>query len=296
MNGMFKRIALFVATNVLILLMVTLVFRVFGLESYITKYGLNYGSLAIFSLIAGFGGAFLSLAMSKWIAKWLMKVRVIQGIPAPGTQEAWLVDRITRLAQAAGLPAVPEIGIYENEEVNAFATGATKRGSLVAVSRGLLQRLDEPQVEAVLAHEIGHIANGDMVTMTLLQGVINTFVIFLSRTIAFVASTFVRREMGRLVYFVVMIVMQIAFSILGSLVVMAYSRQREFRADAMGAKLTTRDNMISALERLKTTSDLVDTSKPAMQTMRISGGKPAFFKLLMSHPPLEARIERLRQL
>lgn len=291
---MLKRIALFVITNALILLMIVIVTQVFGLQPYLSRYDLNLPSLLIYSAIVGFGGAFISLAISKWMAKWLMGVRVIKGQPIPGTAEAFVLDRVTALSQAAGLPKVPEVGIYESAEVNAFATGATKRGSLVAVSRGLLQNLNQNEVDAVLAHEVAHIANGDMVTMTLLQGIVNTFVVFLSRIIAFFVSKFVNENLASVVYFVVMLASQIVLSILGSMVVMAFSRHREFRADAGGAKLAGRENMISALDRLKTTVDLVDNTKPAMQTMRIAGGRPGWMKLFMSHPPLEDRIARLR--
>lgn len=291
---MLKRIALFVITNALILLMIVVVTQVFGIQPYLSRYDLNLPSLLIYSAIVGFGGAFISLAISKWMAKWLMGVRVIKGQPMPGTAEAFVLDRVTALSQAAGLPKVPEVGIYESAEVNAFATGATKRGSLVAVSRGLLQNLNQNEVDAVLAHEVAHIANGDMVTMTLLQGVVNTFVVFLSRVIAFFVSKFVNENLGSIVYFVVMLVSQIILSIFGSMVVMAFSRHREFRADAGGAKLSGRENMIAALDRLRTTVDLVDQTKPAMQTMRISGGRPGWMKLFMSHPPLEDRIARLR--
>lgn len=289
-----RRILLFVLTNILVLTMIFIVVRLFGLDGFLTTQGLNLPGLLVFSAVLGFGGAFISLAISKWMAKMAMGVRTFTPQTATTAEERWLVDTVYALSRKAGLPKMPEVGIYESDEVNAFATGPSRSNSLVAVSRGLLRSMTQDEVEGVLAHEVAHVANGDMVTMTLLQGVINTFVIFLSRIVAWIASRFVREEMAMPVYFLVAIVTQIVFGLLGSLVVMGFSRYREYRADAGGAALSSRDKMIAALERLRMNKDRVDTSQPALQTMKISGGS-ALLALFASHPPLEDRIARLRR-
>ncbi len=258
--------------------------------------GINYTSLAVFSLLVGFSGAFISLAMSRWMAKKMMKVRVLDPNDNLTTAERQLVERVHRLSRAAGLMHMPEVGIYRSQEVNAFATGPTKKRSLVAVSTGLLQSMDDDAVEGVLAHEVAHVSNGDMVTMTLLQGVINTFVVFLSRIVAAVVSNFVREEMRMIVHFIAIIVFQILFSILGSLVVMAYSRHREFHADRGGADLAGKDKMAHALRSLKNTlSNANDHSDDtAIQTMKINN-KGGAARLFSSHPDLDERIARLEQ-
>lgn len=288
-----KRIGLLIVTNVLVLTLVTGIIFATGLWNYRGPGGLNLGTLALFSIVVGFTGSFISLAISKWMAKTMMGVQIVR----PGSQdpyERWLVDTIYRQARQAGLKTMPEVGIYNSPEVNAFATGPSKNNSLVAVSSGLLQAMDHDGVEGVLGHEVAHIANGDMVTMTLLQGVINTFAVFLARMIAYGVSTMVRSELAFFVELMCIIVLQIVFTILGSLVVMAFSRHREFHADAGGARLAGRDKMISGLEQLRRHVEMVDRGQPALATMKISGGASGFMKLFSTHPPLEERIARLK--
>lgn len=291
---MLKRIILFGLTNVLILTMLVIVLNLFGIRPYLSEQGIQYVPLLIFSVVLGFGGAFISLALSKWMAKTFMKVQVINPRQPANEAEKWLVDRVHQLSRKAGLTTMPEVGVYPSDEVNAFATGPSKRNSLVAVSAGLLQQLDGDEVEAVLAHEVAHIANGDMVTMTLIQGVVNTFVIFLARIIASVVASFIRSEASTLVYFACVIFFQIVFSILGTMVVMAFSRHREFRADAAASQYAGADKMVRALQRLQQNSGRVDTSQQAYQSLKISGGNAGFLRLFMSHPPIEERIAALK--
>ncbi len=288
----FKRIGLFVLTNILILTTITIVMNLLGVGPYLTAQGIDYGALMIFCLLWGMGGAFISLALSRVMAKWMMRVRVIKADTA-NAHEIELVQTVHRLAQAAGLPAMPEVGVYDSPEVNAFATGPTKKRALVAVSTGLLHRMDRDGVEGVLGHEVAHIANGDMVTMTLLQGVINAFVMFFARVIAFAISTQVRDEAKAIVHLVAVIVLQIAFSILGFMVVAAFSRWREYRADAAGARLAGRERMISALKALQGAPVMNDDN--AVSAFKISGKRSGFMALMSTHPPLEDRIRRLEQ-
>ncbi|HYN42080.1 MAG TPA: protease HtpX [Thermoanaerobaculia bacterium] len=295
-----KRVFLFVAVNVLVVATISIVLSVLGVRPYLTQRGLDLGSLAVFCLVWGFGGAFISLGLSRVMAKWGMGVKLIDpGTPDPTLQE--LVSTVHRLAQAAGLRTMPQVGVYDSDEVNAFATGPTKNRSLVAVSTGLLRRLRRDEVEGVLGHEIAHVANGDMVTMTLVQGVVNAFTMFLARVLAFfVAQLFRRDEEGggvsHIVYFVATLVFDIAFSILGSVVVAWFSRLREFRADAGGAQLAGRDRMVGALEALQRTYGIVDPadSQAAVQTLKISGHPRGLMKFFSTHPPLETRIARLK--
>lgn len=257
--------------------------------------GLNFQALMIFSIVVGFTGAFISLAMSRWMAKKMMGVRVIDPSKSMSQREKDLVDRVHRLSRAAGLMHMPEVGIYNSREVNAFATGPSKKRSLVAVSSGLLESMDEDAVEGVLAHEVAHVANGDMVTMTLLQGVVNTFVVFLSRIVASIVSSFVREEMRFVVHFAAIIIFQILFSILGSIVVFAYSRYREYHADNGGADLAGKDKMIHALESLKQQVNRVRDPQHddnAVQTLKINNKTK--MNLFSSHPDLDDRIARLR--
>ncbi len=294
---MFKRIALFVLVNILVLLTVSIILKVLGVEPYLNNnYGINYGSLMVFCLVWGFAGSFISLLLSKFMAKMMMRVKIIDPQTATG-EGAELLRTVERLAKSAGLSKTPEVGIYDSPEVNAFATGATKNSSLVAVSSGLLQRMDKTEVEGVLGHEIAHIANGDMVTLALIQGVINAFVLFFAKIVAWAAANAMRGENddrpNHLVAFGVEILFQILFGILGSMVVAYFSRMREFRADKGGAQFAGREKMVRALEALRHTTQLVDQSNKALNTMKISsGGK--FFALLATHPPLEQRIERLK--
>jgi len=294
---MAKRIGLFLLTNLLVILVATIIFQVFGIGRYTTQYGIDYGQLMVFCLVWGMAGALISLAMSRWTAKMFMKVQLIDpSTPDPHARE--LVQTVSRLAEAAGIP-MPEVGIYPSDEVNAFATGPSKSRSLVAVSAGLLQRMRREEVEGVLGHEIAHIANGDMVTMTLLQGVINAFVMFLARVIAFGIDQAMRdRSNGRgglgfMGQFVVIMLLQTVFMALGMIVIAAFSRYREYRADAGSARLGGREKMISALEALKGTVELVETkSDRSVATMKIAGG--GLKSLWATHPPLDERIERLR--
>lgn len=289
-----KRIGLLVLVNFLVIFTIVIVTSVLGIGNYITQYGLDYGSLLAFSIIVGFAGALISLAISRWMAKKMMGVKVINPQGSLNSVESDLIDKVYRLAKNAGITVMPEVGIYHSPEVNAFATGPTKNRSLVAVSAGLLQNLDQDGIEGVLAHEVAHIANGDMVTMTLIQGVVNTFVVFLSRVAAFTVSKFVKEELANVVHFISIIVFQLLFGILGSIAVMAFSRRREYKADLGGADLAGKDKMIRALEQLKANVRMVQTNQESVQTLKISGGPSKMLKLLSSHPDLDDRINRLK--
>ncbi|MCG8395519.1 protease HtpX [Bacillus atrophaeus] len=295
---MAKRIFLFILTNILVITTIGIVLSIIGaatgVGTYFTGDGrINVVALLVFSLVVGFVGSFMSLLMSRWMAKMMMGVRVLNPEKqALNHDEQQLIDRVHRLSRTAGLTKMPEVGIYNSSEVNAFATGPSKRRSLVAVSSGLLQQMDDAAVEGVLAHEVAHIANGDMVTMTLLQGIVNTFVVFLSRIAAWIASRFVKEDLAPIVHFIAVIVFQIVFSILGSLVVFAYSRHREFHADRGGADLAGKDKMIHALQTLKHySSRVVEEEQTAVQTLKINGKKHS--SLFSTHPDLDERIRRL---
>ncbi len=290
-----KRIGLFVVVNILIITTISIVLNLLGVKPYITEQGIDYNALMVFCLIWGMGGAFISLGLSRIMAKMLMRVKVIDPRSATGTQKE-IVDMVYRYSKAAGISKMPEVGIYDSPEINAFATGPTKNRSLVAVSTGLLNRMDRDQVEGVIGHEVAHIANGDMVTMTLIQGIMNAFVMFLARVIAFAVSQNVKQENRFIVQFVTIIVLQILLSILGSIVVSYFSRAREFRADAGGARLAGREKMISALKGLQGTLGRVDNEQAAFATLKISGKKGGgLMALLSTHPPLEERIRRLER-
>jgi heat shock protein HtpX len=287
-----KRVVLFLVTNILVMLTITILVQVLGLGRGLG--GTGWGGLMVFCLVWGMAGSFISLALSRVMAKQMMGVQVID----PGTSDPTartLVDIVHGLARGAHLPAMPEVGIYDSPEVNAFATGPTKSRALVAVSSGLLERMNRDEVEGVLGHEITHVANGDMVTMTLLQGVVNAFVLFFARVIAFAVSQSVREESRGMVNFLVIIVLQIVLSLLGAFVVAGFSRWREFRADRGGATLAGTPKMIAALERLRRNSELVDTRQESLATLKIAGTPSRFMALLASHPPLEERIARLQQ-
>ena len=294
-QAMGKRIFLFILTNLAVVLTLSIVLSILGVGRYVGPRGLDIGALATLSFVWGMGGAFISLQMSRWMAKMATGMKIVDG--RTGNADADRVyAMVAGLTQKAGLP-MPEVGVYDSPEVNAFATGPSKNRALVAVSTGLLRSMRDNEVEGVLGHEITHIANGDMVTMTLLQGVINAFVIFFSRLIAYViANRGGDRERG---YsggsFLVVIVLQIVLGILGSLIVAWFSRQREFRADYGGATLAGRDRMIGALRRLAANHELVDTRHEALATLKIQGGRNwmAFFA---THPPLEARIAALERM
>ncbi|WP_163537491.1 protease HtpX [Gracilibacillus sp. YIM 98692] len=301
-----KRILLFLLTNVLVMTTIviawTLITRFTDIDgSFQTGgpgLGINYESLMVFSILVGFAGSFISLAMSRWMAKMMMKVKVLDPNGRLSAQERSVVEKVERLSRAAGLTHTPQIGIYQSAEVNAFATGPTKKRSLVAVSSGLLHSMDDDAVEGVIAHEVAHVANGDMVTMTLLQGIVNTFVVFFSRIAAIIVSRFVRSEIQWIVQFAAIIVFQILFSILGSIVVSAYSRYREYHADRGGADLAGKDKMAHALRSLKRYAERAKiddrTDDSAIQTMKING-KSGLVSLFSSHPPLEDRIARLER-
>ncbi|MBS3960163.1 MAG: protease HtpX [Xanthomonadaceae bacterium] len=292
-----KRVVLFLATNLAVILVFSVVWIVlstfFGLSTFTSQYGINLTGLLVFCAIFGFGGAFLSLALSKWMAKRSTGLVVIE---RPRNElEQWLYSTVKRQAEKAGI-GMPEVGIYDAPEINAFATGASRNNSLVAVSTGLLRAMDRDEIEAVLAHEVSHVANGDMVTLTLIQGVVNTFVMFLARIIGHAIDRIVfRNEEGPGIgYFATVIVLEIIFGILASTIVMAFSRHREFRADAGGAQLAGRQKMIAALERLAQTYG--QSSLPSeVRAFGISGGVASGIKkLFMSHPPLAERIQALR--
>lgn len=297
---MFRRIMLFMVTNVLILVTISIVTSLLGVNKYLTGTGINLPMLLAFCAIWGMGGAFISLLLSKLMAKWFMGVKVIDP-DAPGDYGD-LVARVHRLAEKAGLDKMPEVAYYESPEINAFATGPSRRNSLVAVSTGLLAAMDRSEVDGVLAHEVAHIANGDMVTMTLIQGVVNAFVMFFARIIAFAIGQFLRGRddegpgLSGIAQMLVTIVLEIFFSILGSIVVAWFSRWREYRADTGGAKFAGRASMIAALEKLRQTVDRAnepETAK-AMMSLKISGRPSGFMALFSTHPPLEQRIEALK--
>ncbi len=296
---MIKRLFIFVIVNILIITTIGLLMNLLGINYYITEKGINYESLLWFSLLWGMGGAFISLLLSKWIAKMMMKVQIQNPKKTTNPQIRSLIERVHHFARQAGLGKMPEVGIYPSNELNAFATGATKNSALVAVSTGLLERMDEKSVDGVLAHEIAHIANGDMVTMTLIQGIINAIVIFMARVIAFAINSFLRRGESQsfgFIDYMVIFVLEIILSFFGLLVVNWFSRQREFRADAGGARYAGRENMISALRVLASNSRIIDqrTDKPAINAMKISNSpSKGFMALFASHPPLAERIKRL---
>lgn len=295
---MFTRIALFVLTNIAVLAVASLVLNLLGIDRMVMDaaggYALNYTGLLIFSAIFGFGGALISLFLSKWMAKRATRTRIIAA-PANET-ERWLVETTGQLARSAGI-GMPEVGVFPAPEPNAFATGANRNKSLVAVSEGLLKTMRRDEVRAVLGHEIGHIANGDMVTLTLLQGILNTFVLFFSRVVGFIVDRVVlRNERGfGLGYFAVTIAAQIVFGILASAIVMWYSRRREFRADSAGARLAGRGSMINALESLKRGYGAGQSMPESMAAFGISASaRSGIRRLFASHPPLDARIQALK--
>jgi len=293
-----KRVLLFVLTNMAVIALLSIIFQVLGLERYFNQQGmpLNYRSLVIVASLIGFGGAFFSLIISKWSAIHLMGARVIS---APtSAEERWLVQTIQRLSQAAGIP-MPAVAIYQSPDVNAFATGPSKQNSLVAVSTGLLQRMNQEEVEGVLGHEVTHIANGDMVTMTLLQGVLNTFVIVFARIAGMLIDRALRGNRGSQQsygpgpgYFMASMVAQVIFGIFASLIVMWFSRWREFHADAGSARIAGRNKMLAALQRLQTLHEPAQLPQQ-LAAFGIHNGLSGLFR---SHPPLAERIAALQHL
>ena len=290
-----KRIALFVLTNLAVLLVLSIVVRLLGLDTWLQVHGTNLGSLLVLAAVFGFGGSFISLAMSKTMAKMSMGVQVIR--QPSDAREQWLLSVVAQHARAVGV-GMPEVGIFDSPEPNAFATGASRNNALVAVSTGLLQRMSPPEVEAVLGHEMTHVANGDMVTLTLIQGVLNTFVIFLSRVIGNVIDRAVfRSEDGRgVASFLIVIVLQVLLGILASIIVMWFSRRREFRADRGGAQLAGTDKMIGALEDLKRVHEPLPSQQFAAFGIADGSVASGLKRLFMSHPPLDERIAALRAL
>jgi len=292
---MLKRVALFLAANIAILFIITLILSIFNIQPYLTAQGINYGALMAFALVVGFTGSFFSLFLSKFMAKMAYGIQLIDKPNSP--LESNLVEMIHGLARKLNL-GIPEIGIYNSPAPNAFATGWSRQHALVAVSTGLLQTMNMEEIEGVLGHEMSHIANGDMITMCLLQGVLNTFVIFFARIAAFFVANLLRgnnerSDTGGFVYYGTALLFQIVFGILASLIVMAFSRHREFRADAGSARLVGKEKMIAALQRLQRAESIPEDHRaPSMATLQISS-HDGLFALFASHPPLQKRIDAL---
>ncbi len=289
-----RRVLYFLATNIAILVVLSVTMRLLGVEPYLTQHGLNLKSLLIFAAVFGMGGAFISLALSKWTAKRFTGAQVIEQ-PRDAT-ETWLVETVQRHAKMAGI-GMPEVAVYDAPDINAFATGMNRNAALVAVSTGLLHSMNRDEAEAVLGHEVTHVANGDMVTLALIQGVINTFVIFFSRVIGQIVDKVVfKNERGHgPAYWITSIVAELVLAVLASMIVMWFSRQREFRADAGGARLAGRQKMIAALERLKAAHEQPQLPDQ-LAAFGIAGGiGGGIRRLFMSHPPLDERIAALRQ-
>jgi heat shock protein HtpX len=293
---MARRILLFVLTNILVIITISIVLNILGVGNYLTAEGIDYSALMVFCLVWGMVGALISLAMSRFMAKMLMRVALID--PQAQSEYQWLVNMVYDLAKRAGLPRMPEVGVYNSPDVNAFATGPTKSRSLVAVSTGLLGCMSRQEIEGVIGHEISHVANGDMVTMTLLQGVINAFVMFFARIIAYAVSQSVKEDMRGIVNFITVIVLQILLGFLGMMVTGWFSRAREFRADRGSAGLTGRESMTAALEKLQRLEGRIEL--PAQQhasfaSLQISDNrKRGMMSLFATHPPLAERIEALK--
>ncbi|MBX3019555.1 MAG: protease HtpX [Bdellovibrionaceae bacterium] len=289
----FKRVGLFLLVNVLVIVTISVFLNV-----VLPLFGVNLnpssiGGLMVFCAAWGFGGAFISLFMSKMMAKWMMGVQIINPNSAqPREQE--LVQMVYRMAQAAGLKKMPEVGIYDSDEVNAFATGPSRNNSLVAVSTGLLNKMSKGEVEGVIGHEVAHVANGDMVTMTLVTGVVNSFVLFFSRIVARVIANSVDEKISTVVYFACTFLFDIVFTILGSIAIAYFSRLREYRADLGGAQYAGRDKMIAGLRRLQSLYPQMTPDNGGMATMKISNKPAGVMALFSTHPPLEQRIERLQ--
>jgi heat shock protein HtpX len=292
-----KRIFLFLATNIAVLAVISVTFRLLGIDRALSQGGyMDMGTLLVFSAVIGFSGALVSLFLSKTMAKRGMGVNVIE---EPQTEaERWLVETVRRQAEAAGI-GMPEVGYFESPDPNAFATGWNKNSALVAVSTGLWNNMSRDEVEAVLGHEVSHVANGDMVTLALIQGVVNTFVVFLARIVGMVVDSFLRRGEENsgpgIGYFVTSLIAELVLGVLASVIVMWFSRQREFRADSGGATLAGRQKMIDALRALQRAHDPQGLPSEQFAAFGISGGLGRFGKLFMTHPPLEERIAALEQ-
>jgi len=290
------RILLFLATNLAVIMVASITLKVLGVEHYLAGSGLNLGSLLIFCAIFGFAGSLISLLLSKKMAKMATKTQIIS--QPRNANERWLLDTVAELSQKAGIK-MPEVGVFPAQQSNAFATGWNKNDALVAVSAGLLQRFRPEEIKAVLAHEIGHVANGDMVTLALIQGVVNTFVMFFARIAAYAVDSFLRRGEGGgrgFIYYITVFVFEIIFGIAASTIVAWFSRKREYRADEAGALLASPAAMISALQRLKAESGAPDQMPDQLTAFGISSGvKQGFMKLIATHPPLDDRIAALQQ-
>ncbi len=298
---MFKRIFLFLLINALVIFSVSALLHLFNVKPYLTRYGLDYRALAIFCLIWGVAGSMISLLLSKTMAKWMMGVRIFDKTIADSSLRE-VYDTVERLQLKANLPCMPEVGVFDSPMPNAFATGPSKRKALVAVSTGLLRTMNSSQIEAIIGHELSHIKNGDMVTMTLIQGIVNAFVMFLARVLAFVFAgnrSDNRRSGGIMSYYMSVFLFEILFMILGSLVVTWFSRRREYRADEGGAQLSSRMNMISALECLQNLQEIPkrdqERPKEAMAALMIASNKKKLFRLFSTHPPLQDRINKLHE-
>jgi len=297
-----KRILLFLAVNFLVILTISVILQIFNVRPFLTSYGIDHKSLLIFCLIWGFAGAFISLSLSRIIAKNLMGIQLINPEDAQD-EHLKLYQMIESLSQKAHLKAIPQVGIYTSNEVNAFATGPTQNRSLIAVSSGLLNKLNDQEIEAILGHDVSHIANGDMVTMTLIQGVINAFVMFLARIVAFAASGANRSknssQSSNFSYYMFVYLFEMVFMILGSMVSATFSRYREFKADKGGAELSSKQAMIDALKSLKAMQEIKDPklATPSIQALKISSpAKKNLIRLFATHPPLDKRIERLQNM
>jgi len=284
-----KRILLFLITNLAVLLVLSVVAHLLGLDTWLAVHGQSYGSLLLFAFFWGFAGSFISLAMSKWTAKRSLGMQMLTGSGDPRAQ--WLLGIVEQHARRVGV-TMPEVGIFQSPEPNAFATGPSRNSALVAVSTGLIERMNREEVEAVLGHEMTHVANGDMVTLTLIQGVLNTFVIFASRVI----GNLIDRDGRGGGYFITVIVLQFVLGILATIIVLWFSRRREFRADRGGAQLAGTQNMIAALEALKRVHEPIPSQQFAAFGIADGGVGSGLRRLFMSHPPLDERIAALRTL
>ncbi len=297
-----KRIVLFIAVNLLVLLVISSVISLLGLQPWLGSRGINYQSLLVMCALFGFGGAFISLQLSRWMAKMSLGVQVIDAANPRGDLETQVVAKVQSLCQRAGLETVPEIGIYQSPEINAFATGPSRRRALLAISSSLLENMDSSAVDGVIGHEISHIVNGDMVTMTLLQGVVNTFVIFAAQVLAFLIENAMQKGederggLGFIAQFLLINALETVLFILASPIIYWFSRRREYAADSSSAHLTSPQTMIHALESLQTTLSGQDNRAPALSTFKINGhGRGLIAALFASHPPLDARIEALKR-
>lgn len=292
------RIALFLLTNLAVIVVASITLSLLGVNSYLEQSGtgLNLGNLLIFSAVFGFAGSFISLLISKPMAKWSTRAQIIK--QPSNSSEKWLLDTVRELAEKAGI-GMPEVGVFPAQQSNAFATGWNKNAALVAVSQGMLQRFRPEEVRAVLAHEIGHVANGDMVTLSLIQGVVNTFVIFAARVVGSVVDSFLRRDGGGGLgfgYYIVVFIAEIIFGIAASTIVMWFSRRREYHADVAGAQLADRRDMVSALQRLKAEYEVPNQMPDSLVAFGINSGvRHGLAALFRSHPPLDDRIQALTE-